>query len=205
MAITSENVISLQELVSEQMVQSAAATCTTLLPHVTDRADLHQRDPLERFSNLLMGEIAELGVIAYLQQQGKYAVSAVDKQACTPDQGHDIHVRRKDGSLAKCSVKSSLSYKYGMMPRGGILEHFRPAFNRKEPRDINVQVYFHYQLGENPRATVLTSRHAFIVGWLPERKIVGGQYTTYQGERRPVADIKLKDMLPMSELLPNLS
>jgi len=201
-SLTAADAIPLRELVSEEMVQTAAVTCASLLPHVRDRADLHGRDPLERYHNLLMGEIAELAVIAYLTGQGKSAVSAVDKAAGTPDMGHDVVVRRRDGTAAKCSVKSSLSYHHGIAAIPG---QFKPAFSHREPRDINVQVYYHYNLRLEPRTTVAASAHAYIIGWASEKKLLGSEFAAYNGERRRVADLKLADLSPMAELLPLLS
>ncbi|MFK7602973.1 hypothetical protein ACI3L1_12265 [Deinococcus sp. SM5_A1] len=202
MPLTAADTIPLLPLVSEALVQTAAITCARLLPHVRDRADLHGRDPLEKYHNLLMGEIAELAVISYLVGQGKYAVSAVDKEAATPDAGHDILVRRRDGTAAKCSVKSSLSYRHAIEAIPG---QFRPAFNRREPRDINIQVYFHYQLNAEPRTTVAASAHAYIIGWASEKKLLDSGFSVYNGEKRWVADLKLADLSPLAELLPLLS
>ena len=202
MPLTAADAVPLRELVSEGLVQTAAVTCARLLPHVRDRADLHNRDPLEKYHNLLMGEVAELAVIAYLVGQGKHAVSAVDKGAAKPDAGHDILVRRRDGTAAKCSVKSSLSYRHGI---GAIPGQFRPAFNRREPRDINIQVYFHYRLDSEPRTTVAASAHAYIIGWASEKKLLASEFAVYSGEKRGVADLKLADLSPMAELLPLLS
>ncbi|MFC6665472.1 hypothetical protein ACFP9V_09040 [Deinococcus radiopugnans] len=72
MPLSAANAVPLDGLVSEAMVQEAARTCAHLLPYVVDRADLHGRDPLEKFHNLLMGEIAELAVIAYLTGQERW-------------------------------------------------------------------------------------------------------------------------------------
>lgn len=202
MSLTAAEAIPLRDLVSEAMVQTAALTCAGLLPHVQDRADLHGRDPLEKYHNLLMGEIAELAVIAYLTAQGKAAASAVDKQAGTPDMGHDIVVRRRDGTAARCSVKSSLSYHHGIAAIPG---QFRPAFNHREPRDINIQVYYHYNLRLEPRTTVAASTHAYIIGWASERKLLASGFAVYNGERRQVADLRLADLSPMADLLPLLS
>ncbi|AIZ46221.1 hypothetical protein QR90_15925 [Deinococcus radiopugnans] len=202
MLLSAANAVPLDGLVSEAMVQEAARTCAHLLPYVVDRADLHGRDPLEKFHNLLMGEIAELAVIAYLTGQGKVAASAVDKQATRPDAGHDVVVRRKDGTDAKCSVKSSLSYHHGI---AAIPEMFRPAFNHREPRDINIQVYYHYNLRAEPRTTVAALTHAYIIGWAPEKRLLAPDFTVYPGERRRVADLKLADLSPMAGLLPLLS
>ncbi|CAM4017599.1 hypothetical protein [Deinococcus frigens] len=202
MPLTAADAIPLRDLVSEEMVGAAAITCARLLPHVRDRADLHGRDPLEKYHNLLMGEVAELAVIAYLTGQGKSAVSAVDKAATTPDAGHDLLVCRENGTAAKCSVKSSLSYRHGI---GAIPGQFRPAFNRREPRDINIQVYFHYRLDSEPRTTVAASTHAYIIGWASEKKLLDSGFIVYNGEKRRVADLKLADLSPMAELLPLLS
>lgn len=202
MPLTAADAIPLRDLVTEGLVQTAALTCARLLPHVRDRADLHGRDPLERYHNLLMGEIAELAVTAYLTGQGRHAVSAVDKAATVPDAGHDLILRRRDGTAATCSVKSSLSYHHGIE---AIADVFRPAFNPREPRDINVQVYFHYRLRAEPRTTVAALAHAYIIGWVPERRLLASEFAVYNGERRRVADLKLADLAPMAELLPLLS
>lgn len=202
MPLSAEDAVPLRGLVTEALVQTAAMTCARLLPHMRDRADLHGRDPLERYHNLLMGEIAELAVIAYLTGQGRWAVSAVDKAATVPDAGHDVVLRRRDGTAARCSVKSSLSYHHGIAAIPG---QFRPAFNSREPRDINVQVYYHYNLRGEPRTTVAALAHAYIIGWAPERRLLGSEFIVYNGEQRRVADLRLADLSPMAELLPLLS
>jgi hypothetical protein len=126
----------------------------------------------------------------------------VDKEATTPDAGHDVVVRRRDGTPARCSVKSSLSYHHGI---AAIPEQFRPAFNRREPREINIQVYFHYRLAAEPRTTVPASTHAYIIGWASEKRLLASEFTVYNGERRRVSDLRLADLSPLTDLLPLLS
>lgn len=203
MTVTPNDVIPLTRLqLPEDTFRTAVQTALKLTPSVVDRPDLHGRDMMERFYNVLNGEIAEQAIIVYLQQQGKFAQSSVDKDAARPDLGHDIFVRRSDGTRATCSVKSSLSYQFGIE---GILQHFRPAFKPSELREFNIQVYYHYNLSQQPRLTVPALVGADIIGWGSFQDLSRASSTAYQGEGRRVLDIKLGQMLPMAALLTLLS
>lgn len=186
---------------SGEVLTTAVQTASRVSRHVVDRSDLHGRDPLERFTNVLLGELAEQAVLAYFQQQNRYAVSAVDKNAQQPDAGHDILIRRANGTEATCSVKSSLSYKLDLP---GILSICRPAFRRAEVRDVNVQVYFRYNLGGQPRLVVPSLEEAYIIGWTNRQTLLGGGFGHYAGEEREVANIRLQEISPMRELVPHL-
>lgn len=203
MTVTPNDVIPLSGLnLSDDLFSTAVNTALKLTPHIVDRPDLHGRDVMERFYNVLNGEIAEQAVIAYLHRQGKFAESAVDKNAARPDLGHDIHVRRLDGTQATCSIKSSLSYKFGVE---GILRNFRPAFKPSELREFNIQVYYHYTLDQPPRLTLPAFSGADIIGWGSLEDLSPSSATAYTGEQRKVVDIKLAQMSPMASLLPLLS
>lgn len=148
--------------------------------HIVDRKDLHERDDLERFINVLMGEVAEQMVIKWLTSEGKSAESSVDKKAGKPDLGHDVRVYRSTGSEAFCSVKSSLSVK---LDANGILNICKMATKKSELRDINIQVYFWLTTvpkdGES-RVTVPSLRQAAIIGWFTKDELI--QFTTYKHE-----------------------
>lgn len=92
-------------------------TAKNLSNHIIDRKNLHGRDDLERFINVLTGEIAEQMVLKWLHENGRQAESAVDKQSNNPDLGHDIRVFKiEDGSELLCSIKSSLSCEKDLKP-----------------------------------------------------------------------------------------
>lgn len=172
--------------------------------HIVDRKDLHKRDDLERFNNILMGEIAEQMVIKWLKIQGKTAESAVDKKSGKPDAGHDVRVfRNTDGTEALCSVKSSLSYKLDM---DGILNICKIATKESELRDINVQVYFWLTTepkpGEN-RVTVPSLRQSAIIGWFSKSDLV--KFSAYKHEAGRDAPVEvLRESKSMTSLLPYL-
>lgn len=166
---------------------------------IIDRADLHQRDFLERFFDCLMGELAEQVVITWLINQNKYAVSAVDKTAATPDLGHDIWLKDLNGGKIRASIKSSLSAtKNNPMD---ILNTFTLATNSKELRDINIQVYFWLSPWSTPRITVPSLKNAGIFAWAAESDLSVGEFAAYKGEERMAPRKRLAELRPMSELL----
>ncbi|CAM3993785.1 hypothetical protein [Deinococcus marmoris] len=52
---------------------------------------------------------------------------------------------------------------------------------------------------------MVASAHAYIIGWASEKKLLASEFAVYSGEKRRVADLKLADLSPMTELLPLLS
>lgn len=168
-----------------------------------DRSDLHLRSYMERYINILMGEVAEQAVIKWIRGNGKFAVSAVDKKSGKPDLGHDIILKDTKQKEILCSVKSSLSvYKSNVEE---ILENFTVASKKSEIRKVNIQVYFWLCLkGNNDyRITVPSSRNMAIIGWVGENDIK--KFGCYSTEHREVAEIKLKEIRPMGTLLEYLS
>jgi hypothetical protein len=154
---------------------------------------------LERFLNVLLGEVAERMVVAWLHGQGKYAVPASDKQGDGPDAGHDVFLRRGERTL-RCSVKSSLS---AMQDLPRILSDFTLATKRGELRHVNIQVYFWLDLHarDGYRTTVPSLERAAIIGWAGLRDIQ--QFGRYETEARQApAGYKLQHMRPMADLLP---
>lgn len=150
---------------------------------IVDRKDLHARDDLERFINVLMGEVAEHMVIKWLTEQGKFAESAVDKKSDKPDFGHDIKVIKANGDEGFCSVKSSLSYKLDVQE---ILNFCKIASKKSELRDINIQVYFWLTLNpkdnEN-RLTIPSLRQAAIIGWFGKNDLFNFASYNHEGGR----------------------
>ena len=174
-------------------------TATRIAPGIADRGDLHARDGLERYINVLLGEVAERMVLVWLQGQGKHAEPAGDKRGDEPDAGHDLLLRRRGAEL-RCSVKSSLSAQYDL-PR--ILAEFTLATKRIELRPVNVQVYFWLDLrpADGHRTTVPSLRHAAMIGWAGLRDVQ--QFRKYATEaRESPAEFKLHQMRPMADLLP---
>lgn len=197
--ITSSDVVYVN--LTKQELDVCIDTARHLYGHIVDRNDLHKRDDLERFNNVLMGEVAEQMVIKWLRSNGKTAVSAVDKTSASPDLGHDISaVRITDGADVLCSVKSSISC---LKDVSGILKSFKLATKKSELRDINVQVYFWLTVdppkGDN-RVTVPTLRQSALIGWFGSKDI--DDFTKYNHEQgREVSNLNLEYAWPMSKLL----
>lgn len=170
-----------------------------ILQSITDRADLHARDELERFYNILMGEIAESMVQKWLKDNGKTVISAINKQSGKADDGHDLLLTSKDGCPIKCSVKSSLSYKKDL---AGIIDDFKLASTQHEIREVNIQVYFWLRLevGKNDsRRTLPTLENCAIIGWFGSKDLQ--TFGTYNHEQRQVPKVPLKHARPMQSLL----
>lgn len=187
-------------LLSRDELNRCIDNAKLVLRNLVDRKDLHERDDLERFNDILMGEIAEYMIIKWLNSQGKYAKSSVNKELGAPDPGHDIELKRKDTKeIIKCSVKSSLSFKKGI---DGILKEFKLATTPKEIRDVNVQVYFWLELnpsGSAPRTTVPSLNNSAIIGWFGVKDLA--LFQSYNHERRQAPIKSLNNSRPMSELL----
>jgi len=188
-----------QFTLSREDLTYCIGTAKNVLENIIDRQDLHIRDDLERFINILMGEVAETMVLQWLRSNGKRAYSASDKKSEGPDAGHDLIIMDTQDRDLKCSVKSSLSYKLDV---GGILEICRLATKPSELRDINVQVYFWLTLNptkNSPRITVPSIRQSSIIGWFGKNDIT--KFSTYNHEQRQVPAVPLKNARTMSELL----
>lgn len=188
-------VLSKKEL--NQCIDNAKA----VLQNIVDRGDLHNRDELERFNNILMGEVAEAMVLKWLHDNGKQAKSSVNKNSGTPDAGHDIEVVRNDenSSVAKCSVKSSLTFSKSIE---GIINEFKLATTKSELRDINIQVYFWLELfppDEKSRITVSSLKNSAIIGWFTKNDLP--MFNVYNHENRQVAVKKLSEARAMITLL----
>ena len=190
---------------TDEEVKGCIVTALQLSDSMIDRADLHTRTYLERFFDLVMGEISEQTVLKWARDNGKYAESAVDKASGVPDLGHDIYFKRKRGTqtgLVKCSVKSSLSAVISDPSK--ILSTYSLASKRSEIGDVNVQVYFWLRVSGAPRTTVPSTENMGIIGWLGHKEASLYKEQSYATERRPEIQAKLKDLHPMKELLPYL-
>jgi len=167
---------------------------------IDDRKDLHDRDILERFNNVLMGEVAEQMVIKWLKNNGKFAESTVNKGSSSPDKGHDVLVRGLNGRNVFCSVKSSLSALYDTQK---IIEKFKLATKKSELSDINIQVYFWLTISpkdrNSNRITVPSITQSAIIGWFGKRDI--DSFTTYNHENREVPNSILQNARSMQSLL----
>jgi hypothetical protein len=198
--VTSKDVVYIE--ISKDDLNKCIDDAKKVVQTMTDRSDLHSRDNLERFINILTGEVAESMVLGWLRSNGKFADSAVDKGSNTPDAGHDIIVMDLKGKVQKCSVKSSLSYKLSV---DGILQVCKLATKASELRDINIQVYYWLTLEPSagrPRITVPSIRQSAIIGWFGKKDI--DKFSTYKHEKRQSPDVPLKDARPMGDLLPLL-
>ncbi len=205
MSVTVEDVIYLD--MPDSMVAHGVGTALHLTTRLTDRADLHARDFLERFLDILLGELAETMVLSWLLAMGKTAQSAVDKSTATPDLGHDLWLTSRDGRPVTCSVKSSLSALKGLED---ILTDFTLATRPDEVRDVNVQVYFWLDVfgrlsPDRSRVTLPSLRYAAIVGWAARRDLEPAEFVPYTTERRPAPTLRLCDIRPPAELLTYLT
>lgn len=198
--ITVENVE--RVLLDDTNLNLCVDNAQKMLSKIVDRNDLHERDNLERFNNILMGEIAEQMVIQWFVSQGKFVESAVDKDSNTPDSGHDIWLKQPDGKKVKCSIKSSLSYSKGV---DGILSTFKLATTFNELRDINIQVYFWlnlYPAENSSRKTFISFANSAIIGWFGINDLKN--FESYNYEKRLAPTVVLNQARSMQSLLPYL-
>lgn len=184
---------------SNDEIKECILTSLKLIDSIVDREDLHERSYLERFIDLVLGEISEKIVIKWIQQNGKYAESAVDKQSQKPDMGHDIWLKDRKGVKIRCSVKSSLSALKSDINE--ILCQFKIASKKSEIRDVNVQVYFWLKIHSNPRTTVPSNTNVAIIGWAGRNDIKNCSENAYATEQRREVQLNLKNLRPMKELL----
>lgn len=194
-----ENDAVLNNILSEQDVSECITTTTkSLIKNMKDRKNLHKRSITERFNNILMGELAEAFVLKWLISQGINAESAVDKNSGLPDSGYDIiiHTEKRD---IHCSVKSSLSVHKSRIEE--ILDSFTLSTTKKEVQDINIQVYFWYDLYGEHRVTLPSENNMAVIGWAGKRDLNAVDYDSYATEERTAPKIKLRELRPMSELI----
>lgn len=203
----SENDVIKGDLLSEKDVFECIDISRNLLNSMRDREDLHDRAIVERYNDILMGELAERAVLNWLVINGVNARSAVDKSSGKPDGGHDIIINDK----IKCSVKSSLSYKYSSVPE--IIKMYTVATTENEIRDVNIQVYFWLNLkiegtNFNPsssRVSVPSEWNMAIIGWLDRESLIRAKFDNYKTEKRTSPKIHLCEMRPINDLLGDLS
>lgn len=186
------------QILNDEQMDLCINNAQITLKTVVDRHDLHSRDQLEKFNNILMGEVAEQMVLQWLLSNGKQAYSIVDKSSGKPDDGYDLKLKSWDGRSVECSVKSSLSYKMGI---DGILKYFKLASTPKELRDINIQVYFWLDLdpSKGSRTTLPSLKNSAIIGWFAKKDLVG--FNPYNKESRPAPNKPLIEGRKMESLL----
>ena len=195
MAVNQDTVIKIA--LSENDLSSCIGNTQILCETISDRSDLHLRSYMERYIDIMMGEVAEAAVIKWLKQNGKFAVSAVNKSSGKPDSGRDIILRGKHKQEIECSVKSSLSvYKDNI---NDILDTFTIATKASELRKVNIQVYYWLKLKGENRITVPSNKNMAIIGWIGENDVK--EFGTYNTENRQVAKIKLRNIRTMKSLL----
>lgn len=186
---------------SDKKMKECIDNARILIESMKDRKDLHKRDYLERYIDILMGEAAEQSVIEWINSKGKYAKSAVDKKSGKPDAGHDVVMRDKKGKEILCSVKSSLSvYKSDIKD---IIKEFTIATKKSEVRKVNIQVYFWLILNGEHRVSVPSNGNMAIIGWVGENDIHG--FSKYATENRESPTIKLNEARSMNSLLNYIS
>lgn len=195
MAVNQDTVIKIA--LSDKELSICTENTQILCKTISDRSDLHLRGYMERYIDVMMGEVAEAVVIKWLRQNGKYAVSAVNKSSGKPDSGRDLILRDKQKREIECSVKSSLSvYKDNM---NDILDTFTIATKASELRKVNIQVYYWLKLKGENRVTVPSDKNMAIIGWIGENDVE--EFGTYNTEKRQVAKLKLRNIRTMQSLL----
>ena len=195
MAVNQDTVIKIA--LSDKELSICTENTQILCKTISDRSDLHLRGYMERYIDVMMGEVAEAAVIKWLRQNGKYAVSAVNKSSGKPDSGRDLILKDKQKREIECSVKSSLSvYKDNM---NDILDTFTIATKASELRKVNIQVYYWLKLKGENRITVPSNKNMAIIGWIGENDVK--EFGTYNTENRQVAKIKLRNIRTMKSLL----
>ena len=183
--------------------EECLSNASAMIKSMNDRCDLHARSILERLINVLMGEISERAVVNWLVKNGKYAVPA-RKNLNKPDDGYDIILRDTKGNYKRCSVKSSLSV-YKNNPED-ILNMFQLSSKRCEIQDVNIQVYFWLNPGNNKtRVTVPSTDNMAVIGWIGKKCINNFVVGKYKTEKRETVNIKLTELHPMETLLKYLS
>lgn len=204
--------VTLDDVIARNLSQDDIAKCihnaSTLLPHISDRNDLHQRDYLERFIDVLIGEVAELIVIRWLRDNGKFAVSAVDKSSGSPDLGHDIWVIDKENNcLSKTSIKSSISAK---LNPDRILKEMRLAARRLELCEFNIQVYFWLKIDAQKdldrsevghRIVVPAISQSAIMCWFSNDDLQNEVFSAYKVEKRQAPNVQLSSGRAMATFL----
>lgn len=186
----------------DSIIKQCVETAIKLTDTIVDRRNLHDRDYLEKFNDIVMGEIAEQAVINYMRDNNKFAISSVNKNSGKPDLGHDILVKEKEtGSRLTCSIKSSLSALKAEI--NDIINQFQLASTLSEMCDINIQVYFWLKIYANPRITTTSAKNMAIIGWVSrdDFKNIPSKYST---EQRSTVNIPLSDLRPMDDLLGRL-
>lgn len=197
--LTEQDIIKTQ--LDEQEFYSCVTTALKVTPGITDRHDLHSRDIFERFLNVLQGEVAEQIVIKWLRNNNKFAESTVDKNSAMPDAGHDIKVISNAGNEIFASIKSSVS---ALKQPNDILSTFKLSTKRSEVRQINIQVYFWYNLYPGrgvSRINLLTLNNVAIICWAGSNDLLEGEFNTYNNEAREVSNKKLQEHRSMQSLL----
>lgn len=195
MAVHQDTVIKIA--LSDKELSICTENTQILCKTISDRSDLHLRGYMERYIDVMMGEVAEAAVIKWLRQNGKYAVSAVNKSSGKPDSGRDLILKDKQKREIECSVKSSLSvYKDNM---NDILDTFTIATKASELRKVNIQVYYWLKLKGENRVTVPSDKNMAIIGWIGENDVE--EFGTYNTEKRQVAKLKLRNIRTMQSLL----
>lgn len=201
MAVQPEDVIYIAELLKESDLIDAVKVASTIMQAISDRPDLHSRDPLERFIDLVLGEVAERAVYAWLRKNDKNT-ERVQKNYRGPDPGYDLIVKNPGREPITISVKSSVSVYKSEIPK--ILDTFTLAVTPAEAAkaDAHVQVYYWLEPQAQIRTSVPSLSKAIIVAWALKNDLVKEDYTSYTSrEQRRAPEKRLRELRPMQELL----
>ena len=196
--LESDVILAKQIPLSPDEIDQAILLARTITRSLVDRANLHKRDYLERYIDCLMGQVAETVVLKWLKSEHKRVARPERTSDKGPDQGYDLVLETKDGSLF-ASVKSSIAVKRTDIP--SILKNFKIATTRHEVRHINIQVCFRLSIESTPRVNVPSAELAAIMAWAFDKDLENAEFFSYKGETRTAPEVPLSDGRPMRELL----
>ncbi len=164
---------------------------------LTHRHSNPRVDPLNRYIQVVMDELAERMVIQWLQTNGKFAESAVDKGATNPDLGHEIWVTDIRGVKVRAAIHTFLSTNKSEMPE--MLESHSLSVETDHLCGINFSVVYWLQLREKPRVKLPSLQQSAIIGWASDKNFReaakaqpanGGKYAALKfGDLRPVEEL----------------
>lgn len=196
MPISPDDVVRLSCPVSE--FYSAITYAYHVLTHQDANPSVVQYDPLHDFTKLLLDETAERLVLAWLQAQGKFAETAIEKGSSVPDLSHEIWVSDIRGVKVKASVQTFLSTNKSVIEE--ILQTHWFSMNTDKVCGINFSVVFWLQLKEKPRIQLPSLRQVALMGWISDKNLRElGNIKGAGAEKRN--SIKMAELRTLHELL----
>jgi len=192
MAVLPDDVI--QFRLSEAEMNAAV----TFAYHVLTHNHLGRSDPLNRFIQVLMDELAERMVIQWLHGNGKFAEPASDKGATNPELRHEIWVTDIRGVKVRAAIHTFLSTNKSEIP--DILQFHSLSVDPNQLCGINFSVGYWLQLREKPRVKLPSLQQTAIIGWASDKNLREALKSQPEQSRKYAA-IKFCDLRPVNELL----